>query len=283
MGFNYIRNSVKIIIDAYNGNIDFYLYEPDDPIARAYRRIYPGLLQNKEAIPADLKPHIRYPRDLFDVQLEIFRKYHQNVEEFYKQEDLWEFPVVQRGIRGGRVFPYYLTLNLIDPERADFLLLCPMTPKARANLRALVVAGCDPPHYGKIIVYTFPKGALFLGPSQVDAIIDQDTQVSAQFTLWNQMGSQVERGRMIVLPVMGSLVYIQSVYLKAESALRIPQLKRLIIVKNDTVVMEPTLEEGFAKLEERFQSQAERTRRRLQDISPPEGTTPTPPPPPPTP
>jgi len=267
-GFNYIRNSVKIVIDAYNGSMDFYLFEPTDPIVRAYQRIYPGLLKDKEAMPAALKPHVRYPRDLFDVQLDIYRKYHQNVEEFYKQEDLWEFPLMERTSRGSRLSPYYLTLNLIDPDRTDFLLLCPMTPKARANLRALVVVGCDPPHYGKLIVYTFPKGSLFLGPSQVDAIIDQDTQVSSQFTLWNQMGSQVERGRMIVVPVMGSLVYIQSVYLKAESTLRIPQLKRLIVCKNDTVVMEPTLEEGFARLEERFQTQAERARRRLREITP---------------
>ncbi len=274
LGFNYIRNSVKIVIDAYNGSVDFYLFEPTDPIARAYQRIYPGLLKNKEAMPTALKPHVRYPRDLFDIQLEIYRKYHQTVEEFYKQEDLWEFPMLDRGPRGGRVYPYYLTLNLIDPDRTDFLLLCPMTPKARANLRALVVVGCDPPHYGKLIVYTFPKGSIFLGPSQVDAIIDQDTQVSSQFTLWNQMGSQVERGRMIVVPVMGSLVYIQSVYLKAESTLRIPQLKRLIVVKNDMVVMEPTLEEGFARLEERLQSQAERTRRRLRDITPEADTQP---------
>lgn len=277
-GFNYIRNSVKIIIDAYNGSIDFYLFEPTDPIVRAFQRMYPGLLKDKEDMPAALKPHVRYPRDLFNVQLEIYRKYHQTVEEFYKQEDLWEFPVVERGSKGSRIYPYYLTLNLIDQERADFLLLCPMTPKARANLRALVVVGCDPPHYGKLVVYTFPKGSLFLGPSQVDAIIDQDTEVSSQFTLWNQMGSQVERGRMIVVPVMGSLVYIQSVYLKSESALRIPQLKRLIVCKSDTVVMEPTLEEGFARLEERIQSQSERARQRLREITPDSAPQPAPPP-----
>ena len=269
LGFNYIRNSVKIVIDAYNGSIDFYLYEPGDPIARALRRAYPGLLKDKEAMPAALQAHVRYPKDLFDIQIDIYRKYHQSVEEFYKQEDLWEFPIISRGARGGRLYPYYVTLNLIDPDKPEFLLLCPMTPKARDNLRALVVAGCDPPNYGKLIVYTFPKGSIFLGPAQVDAIIDQDTQVSAQFTLWNQVGSQVERGRMIVVPVTGSLVYIQPVYLKAAATLRIPQLKRLIIVKSDTVVMEPTLEEGFARLAERFQTQADRTRRRLQEIAPP--------------
>ena len=241
---------------------------PEDPIIQAYQRIYPGLLKNLAAMPEDLQAHVRYPKDLFDIQLSIYRKYHQTVEEFYKQEDLWEFPVMERGDKPGRMSPYYLTLNLINPDRSDFLLLCPMTPKGRANLRALCVVGSDLPNYGKMIVYTFPKGSLFLGPSQVDAMINQDTRVSEQLTLWNQMGSQVERGRMIVLPVMGSLVYIQSVYLKAAARLKIPQLKRLIICKNDTVVMEPTLEEGFAKMEERFQAQSDRARQRLQEISP---------------
>jgi uncharacterized protein len=274
LGFNYIRNSVKIIVDAYNGSVDYYVAEPEDPIVQAYRRIYPGMLKNLAAMPEDLKAHVRYPKDLFEIQLSIYRKYHQTVEEFYKQEDLWEFPLMERGPKPGRINPYYLTLNLIDHGRSDFLLLCPMTPKGRANLRALCVVGCDAPNYGKLIVYTFPKGALFLGPSQVDAMINQDTRVSEQLTLWNQMGSQVERGRMIVLPVMGSLVYIQPVYLKAAARLKIPQLKRLIICKSDTVVMEPTLEEGFAKLEERFQAQSDRARQRLQEISP---GTPTPP------
>ena len=278
-GFNYIRNSVKIIVDAYNGTVDYYVAEPEDPIIQAYRRIYPGLLKNLADMPEDLRPHVRYPQDLFNVQLEMYRKYHQSVEEFYKQEDLWVFPVLERGAKPGKIEPYYLTLNLIDHSRSDFLMLCPMTPKARSNLRSLCVMGCDPPNYGKMIVYTFPKGSLFFGPSQVDAMIDQDTKVSSQLTLWNQLGSQVERGRIIVLPVEGSIVYIQPVYLKASGRLKIPQLKRLIICKNETVVMEPTLEEGFARLEERFQNRSERTRRRLQELEPGTGkVVPAPPP-----
>ncbi len=278
LGFNYIRNSVKIIVDAYNGTVDYYVAEPNDPIVMAYQRIYPGLLKNMADMPAELKPHVRYPEDLFDIQLDIYRRYHQTVEEFYKQEDLWEFPSVEHGNKPTKMTPYYLTLDLIGPEQNDFMLLCPMVPKARSNLRALCVVGCDEPNYGKIVAYTFPKGSLFMGPSQVDAIIDQDTRVSEQLTLWGQMGSQVERGRIIVLPIKGSLVYIQSVYLKAAARLKIPQLKRLIIVKNDTVVMEPTLEEGFAKLEERFQSQSDRARRRLEELNPDTGATPPAPP-----
>ena len=146
--------------------------------------------------------------------------------------------------------PYYLTLNLIDHSRSDFLLLCPMTPKARSNLRALCVMGCNPPNYGKMIVYTFPKGSFFFfGPSQVDAMIDQDTKVSGQLTLWNQLGSQVERGR-IIRPARHGLHRLYPAGLpQGLGRLRIPQLKRLIICKNETVVMEPTLEEGFAKLD----------------------------------
>jgi uncharacterized membrane protein (UPF0182 family) len=276
-GFNYIRNSVKIIVDAYNGKVDYYVAEPSDPIIQAFRRIYPGLLKSMEDMPAELKPHVRYPKDLFDMQLDIYRRFHQTMEEFYKQEDLWAFPVIERGAKPEKISPYYLTLNLINHDRNDFLLLCPMVPKARANLRAICVMGCDAPNYGKMIVYTFPKGSLFFGPSQVDAMIDQDTRVSGQLTLWNQMGSQVERGRVIVVPVSGSIVYIQPVYLKAAGRLRIPQLKRLIICKNETVVMEPTLEEGFAKLEERFQNQADRARRRLEELNPGTGAVPAPP------
>ena len=145
LGFNYIRNSVKIIVDAYNGSMDYYVADPEDPIVQAYRRIYPGLLKPLETMPEELQAHVRYPKDLFDIQLSVYRKYHQSVEEFYKQEDLWEFPMMERSKKLDKMTPYYLTLNLIDPDRPDFLLLCPMTPKGRSNLRALCVVGSDAP------------------------------------------------------------------------------------------------------------------------------------------
>ncbi|MBM4288949.1 MAG: UPF0182 family protein, partial [Deltaproteobacteria bacterium] len=268
-GFNYVRNSVKIIIDAFNGTVDYYIYEPTDPIIQAYRSMYPGLLKDMAEMPEDLQPHVRYPKDLFDVQMGIYSKYHQtDVEIFYKQEDMWEFPAVEIGGKTVKMTPYYLTLNLIDSSRPDFLLLCPMVPKARPNLRSLAVVGSDRPYYGKIIVYSFPKGSLVYGPFQVDAMINQDTRVSEQFTLWNQMGSQVSRGKMIVLPVDGSIVYIQPVYLKAHAGLKIPQLKRLILTKGEIVVMERSLEEGFENLNKRFEAQKERARRRLMPLTP---------------
>jgi uncharacterized protein len=274
-GLNYIRNSVKIVVDAYNGTVDYYLADPRDPIIQAYSRMYPGLLKSLDQMPADLKSHLRYPKDLFEIQMEIYAKYHQtDPEVFYKQEDLLEFPQVQHGGLAVRVKPYYLTLNLIDREKFEFISICPMTPRARDNLRALCVVGCDGGNYGKILVYTFPKGLLVYGPSQVDAFIDQDTQISEQLTLWNQMGSQVERGRMILLPVRGAILYIQPVYLKASAGVKIPQLKRLIINKGEVTVMEPSLEQGLAKLDQRLRGLAERAKQRLERFQPPAGSPP---------
>ncbi len=267
--FNYIRNSVKIVVDAYDGRVDYYVADERDPMVRAYQRIYPGLLKSLSQMPPELKAHVRYPKGIFDVQMSIYAKYHQTDPEiFYKQEDAWDFPEIQQHKNPVKMSPYYLTLNLLDQDQPEFVLLCPMTPKARANLRSLCVAGCDGPHYGKIVVYSFPKGVLVYGPSQVDAFIDQDTVVSEQFTLWNQIGSQVERGRMLVLPVAGSIVYIQPVYLQAAARLKIPQLKRLIVSQGEMVVMEPSLEEGFAKMNERLKTKAQRIQQRLQQLAP---------------
>ena len=275
--FNYLSKSVKIVVDAYNGTVSYYLADGRDPMVQAYRRIYPGLLRDLAELPAELKPHLRYPKDLFEVQMAMYARYHQTDPEiYYKQEDLWDFPDIQRNAKTIKMKPYYLTLNLLDQEKFEFIQLAPMTPKARANLRALCVVGCDPPNYGKIVVYTFPKGALVEGPSQVDALIDQDTTISEQFTLWNMMGSQVERGRMLMLPVGGAIVYLQPVYLKAAGKLKIPQLKRLILCKGEMVVMQPSLEEGFLKLNERIQRRLDRMKGRMEPMAPPPDATPSP-------
>ncbi len=264
-GFNYIRNAVKIVVDAYNGSVDYYVADPADPIIRAWQRIYPGLFKDLQQMPQVLQDHLRYPKDLFDIQMNIYVRYHQTDPEiFYKQEDLWEWPEIQQGEARVRMDSYYLTLNFFDYRKAEFILLTPMVPKGRANLRALVGVGCDPPNYGKIMVYSFPKGALVYGPSQVNAIIDQDTVISQQFSLWNQLGSQVERGRLLVVPIEGGVYYIQSVFLKAAGQLQIPQLKRLIISRGELVVMEASLEEGFAKLSQKIQVDTERLKRRLE-------------------
>jgi uncharacterized membrane protein (UPF0182 family) len=262
-------------VDAYDGRVDYYVADERDPMVRAYQRIYPGLLKSLSQMPPELRAHVRYPKGIFDVQMSIYAKYHQTDPEiFYKQEDSWEFPEIQQRKNPVKMQPYYLTVNLFDRDKWEFVLLCPMTPKSRANLRSLCVAGCDGPNYGNIVVYSFPKGALVYGPSQVDAFIDQDTVVSEQFTLWNQIGSQVERGKMLVLPVAGSIVYIQPVYLQAAARLKIPQLKRLIVSQGEMVIMQPSLEEGFAKLNERLKAKSERIQQRLQRLAPAGGPPP---------
>jgi hypothetical protein len=259
---NYLRNSVKIVVDAYDGTVDYYLADPRDPLIQAYRRIYPGLIKGLDQMPAALKAHIRYPKDLFDIQMDIYRKYHQtDPEVFYKQEDIWEIPAMPHNGKMARMEATYLTLNILDKEKEEFILLTPMTPKARSNLRSLVVAGCDGPNYGKIVVFSFPRGALVHGPQQVEAFINQDTRISRDFTLWNQMGSQVDRGRMIIQPMGEAIVYVQPVYLKATAGARIPQLKRLILSKGEMAVMEPTLEKGLEALNERMRAILERARK----------------------
>ncbi|MFZ5447286.1 MAG: UPF0182 family protein [Thermodesulfobacteriota bacterium] len=250
---NYIRNSVKIVVDAYNGTVDFYLADPRDPIIRAYSRIYPGLFKELDQMPAELKDHLRYPKDIFDIQMSIFTKYHQtDPEVFYKQEDVWEFPTIASQGKSTRIEPNYLTLNLLDKNRDEFILFTSMLPKGRTNLRSMVVAGCDQPNYGKIVVFSFPRGTLVYGPQQVDAFINQDTSISQNFTLWNQMGSRVVRGKMIIQPIGEAIVYVQPVYLAATEGIGIPQLKRLILCKGETVVMEPSLEQGLEALNARM-------------------------------
>jgi len=262
---NYMRNSVKIVVDAYNGTVDYYLADEQDPIIQAYNRMYPGLLKPLSQMPPDLRKHIRYPRDIFNIQMEVYAKYHQTEPGvFYRQEDIWDFPEITHHHIHERMKPYFLTLNLITPNKFEFILVCPMTPRARTNLRSLMVAGCDGDNYGKIFAYDFPKGELVFGPSQIDAFIDQNTKIAQQFTLWNQVGSQVVRGRMILIPVTGGVVYIQPVYLKAAVGVAIPQLQRIILNKGEVTVMEPSLEEDLEKLDTRMRELSNRAMQRLE-------------------
>lgn len=262
--FNYIRNSVKIVVDAYNGSVTYYIADPSDPITQAYRRMYPGLLKSMDEMPDEIKKHIRYPRDFLRIQMSIYAKYHQtNPELFYRQEDIWGFSKIYRHKKSLNINPYFLTLNLFRPAQPEFLLILPMSPINRDNSRALVVGRCDGDHYGEIVVYSFSTEKQVYGPSQIDALIDQNTSIAKQFALWNQKGSQVIRGRMIVLPVGQVLLYIEPVYLKATETLNIPQLKRLIVSQGDAVVMEPSLEAAFRKMEKKLESRTEWMKKRF--------------------
>jgi uncharacterized membrane protein (UPF0182 family) len=245
---NYIRNSVKIVVDAYNGTIDFYLADASDPIAATWRRIFPDLFKPLAQMPPELQKHIRYPEDLFRIQAQIYRAYHMDRPEvFYNREDLWQFPRQAEGGPNATLIPYYIIMRLPGEPQAQFFLMLPMAPAQRQNMIAWLAARCDPPDYGKLIVYEFPKDKLVYGPFQIEARINQNTEISQQLSLWNQMGSRVIRGHLIVIPIENSILYVSPLYLRAESG-QLPELKRVIAAYGDRVVMEETLADALAAL-----------------------------------
>jgi uncharacterized membrane protein (UPF0182 family) len=248
---NYIRNSVKVVIDAYNGTVDFYVVDPSDPIVATYQRIFPRLFKPFGAMSEDLRKHVRYPEDLFLIQAKVYRTYHMDFPEvFYNREDLWEFPREPTGFNGtnsAEMAPYYIIMRLPGEMRAEFFLLLPMVPSQRQNMIAWLAARCDPPDYGKLIAYQFPKDKLIYGPSQIEARINQNTEISQQISLWNQMGSRVIRGNLHVIPIENSLLYVSPLYLRAKTA-ELPELKRVIAAFGDRVVMEETLTGALAAL-----------------------------------
>jgi uncharacterized membrane protein (UPF0182 family) len=231
--------------------------------------MYPGLFKVESQMPPEIRSQVRYPQDLFDIQMSIYAKYHQtDPEVFYQQEDVWDVGVPKLATEKKRAAPsYYLTLEMIEPDRFDFVLVSPVMPKGRANLRALALAGSDRTSYGKLIVYSFPKGELVYGPEQVNALINQDALISQQLTLWDQAGSQVARGNIIIFPIGKMLIYIQPVYLKSSTTLKIPELKRLIMTQGQVVVMEKSLEEAFVKMIERVKAETGRIDRRFAPLS----------------
>jgi uncharacterized protein len=248
---NYIRNSVKVVIDAYNGTVTLYVADATDPVIATYRRIFPALFQPLDAMPPDLQKHIRYPEDLFYIQALEYRAYHMGAPEvFYNREDLWQFPREPTGPDGAnnaRMAPYYIMMRLPGDPHAQFFLMLPMVPSQRENMIAWLAARCDPPDYGRLIVYEFPKEKLVYGPFQIEARINQNTEISQQISLWNQMGSRVIRGNLLVVPIDNSILYVSPLYLRAESG-QLPELKRVIAAYGDRVVMKDTLPAALAAL-----------------------------------
>ena len=249
---NYIRNAVKVVVDAYNGTVTLYTVDPGDPLIATYERIFPTLFKPFSAMPTDLQRHIRYPEDLFSLQAQEYRAYHMDSPEvFYNREDLWQFPREPTGPDGNgsgtRMAPYYMIMRLPGESHAEFFLMLPMVPSQRENMIAWMAARCDPPDYGKLIVYEFPKEKLVYGPFQIEARINQNTAISQQISLWNQMGSRVIRGSLLVVPIENSILYLTPLYLRAESG-QLPELKRVIAAYGDRVVMEDTLPEALAAL-----------------------------------
>jgi len=241
---NYVRNSVKVVIDAYEGSMNFYIADPKDPIILTYREIFTNLFKNLDEMPEDLKNHIRYPSDLFSIQTFIYATYHMKTPQvFYNKEDQWEIPEID----GKIMQPYYTIMKLPSKEKEEYILMLPFTPKGKANLSAWMVARSDGDHYGKLVVYTFPKQKLIYGPNQIVARINQDADVSRQISLWDQRGSSVIQGNLLVIPIEETLIYVRPLYLKADAG-KIPELKRVIVGYEDNIAMEKTLDEALHKI-----------------------------------
>jgi len=251
---NYIRNSVKALVDAYDGTVTFYQADPEDPIIKTYAKMFPGTFRPLSDMPKSLIPHLRYPEDIFSLQTAVYTTYHMDDPQiFYNKEDLWEIPAIaQEGEQqsDGKVpamTPRHMIMKLPGEKTEEYILMLPFTPRAKDNLSAWMVARNDGQQYGKLVVYRFPKDKLVFGPRQVIGRINQDAEVSKQISLWDQRGSQVIQGPLLVIPIEESLVYVRPLYLKAETG-KIPELKRVIVAYENKIAMEETLEAGLAKL-----------------------------------
>ncbi len=247
---NYIRNSVKATIDAYNGTVKLYVNDPEDILIKVYSKIYPGVFQPLEAMPEDLRRHLRYPVDLFRIQANIYATYHMtDPQVFYNKEDLWRIPSLSQQEGATPLEPYYTIMKLnAEASREEFILMIPLTPARRENMIAWMAARCDAPNYGQLVVYKFPKQRLVYGPSQIVGRINQEAEISKQLTLWGQGGSSVIRGSLLVIPVEESVLYIQPLYLAAASDRSLPELKRVIVAYGNRIAMEETLDLSLARI-----------------------------------
>lgn len=277
---NYIRNSVKITIDAYNGDVVFYMIDEKDPIVRTYAQIFPDLFKPFKEMPADLKKHIRYPRDLYKIQMETYTKYHmEDVQVFYNQEDLWQIPDEIYGENRQKMEPYYIILKLPEEQKEEFFLMTPFTPSKKDNMIGWLAARCDLPDYGNLLVYKLPKEKLVYGPMQIEARVDQQTEISRELSLWGQRGSRVIRGNLLAIPVSDTFIYVEPVYLEAiqeesqmsptgtpqsgggaksqnanmrarpqteeSRAASLPELKRVIVAFSNRLIMEENLDKAL--------------------------------------
>jgi uncharacterized membrane protein (UPF0182 family) len=248
-GINYIRNSVKITIDAYDGTIRFHLIDTQDPVAATMARVFPGLFEPLSAMPEDLRTRLRYPQGIFSLQAAMFATFHMtNPSTFYNREDQWDVPTLEQGRGESRpMVPYYTIMKLPGEKDAEYIQMLPYTPRQKDNLAAWMVARSDGENYGQLMAFQFPKQTVIFGPRQIAARISQDQVIAPQITLWNQQGSEVIQGNLLVIPIEESLLYIRPLYLRAAGG-RIPELKRVVVAYQNHIVMEETLNEALERL-----------------------------------
>ncbi|MBI2821546.1 MAG: UPF0182 family protein [Acidobacteria bacterium] len=245
---NYIRNSVKAVVDAYHGTIRFYAADPSDVVLRTYEQIFPGLFRPMTELPEDLRTHLRYPEDIFSIQASVYSTYHMDQPQiFYNKEDQWEIPALAEGQRLQSMQPYYTIMKLPGEQREEFILMLPFNPRNKDNLAAWMAARSDGEAYGELVVYLFPKQRLVYGPKQINARINQDPEISRQISLWDQRGSDVILGTLLVIPIEETLVYVRPLYIRAENG-KIPELKRVVVAYENRIAMEETLEQSLARL-----------------------------------
>ncbi|MBA7648834.1 hypothetical protein ES703_56624 [subsurface metagenome] len=280
---NYIRNSVKVTIDAYNGDVSFYMIDEKDPLVKTYSKIFPDLFKPFNEMAADLKKHIRYPKDLFKIQVDIYSTYHmEDVQVFYNQEDLWQIPDELYGDSRQEMEPYYIIVKLPEENKEEFLLMLPFTPSKKDNMIGWLAARSDLPNYGNLLVYKLPKEKLVYGPMQIEARVDQQTDISRELSLWGQRGSRVIRGNLLAIPISDSFIYVEPVYLEAiqevkevpstasppargfkkpqrgqapgssaldkSRAASLPELKRVIVAFGNRITMEENLDKALSSV-----------------------------------
>lgn len=244
-GTNYVRNSVKVVVDAYNGSVNYYLVDNKDPIANTFKNIYPELFKDFEEMPESLQSHIRYPNVLFNIQANVYKKYHMtDVNIFYQSEDMWDIAEEIYDTKATVMTPNYYIMKLPGEESAEFVNSIPYTPKNKKNMTGLLVARNDGANYGELVLYQMPKSKVVYGPRQVEALIDQNTEISKEFSLWDSAGSTYSRGNLFVIPIEDSLIYVEPVYLEAKED-SIPEVKRVIVVYGNRIAYEETLAEAL--------------------------------------
>jgi uncharacterized protein len=248
-GINYIRNSVKIVVDAYDGDVTYYVMDKNDPLIQVIENIFPEQFKDFDDMPTSLKKHIRYPEDLFKIQSQIYTMYHMNdMKVFYNKEDAWQIPYELYGTSEKiQVEPYYIIMKLPGEDKEEFVLMTTFTPLKKDNMIAWLAARSDEENYGKLLLYKFPKDTLIYGPLQIEAKIDQDSEISQQLTLWSQQGSRVTRGNLLVIPIENNILYIEPLYIQAETG-QLPELKRVLVSDGERVVMEVDLTTALQEL-----------------------------------
>jgi len=244
-GTNYVRNSVKAVIDAYDGSVTLYVVEPDDPLIQTYQEIFPALFTSGDEMPQDIREHLRYPEDMFLMQAQTYKRYHmRDVKVFYGKEDLWTFPTEMLRGTAQLLEPYYIIMRLPDEETEEFMLMLPFTPEDRDNTIAWLAGRSDGENYGKMLAYNLPKDKLIFGPMQIENRISQDTAVAERLALWSRGGSAVIRGNLLVIPIEDSFLYVEAVFLQGASG-GLPEMKAVIVATTERLAMEQTLDEAL--------------------------------------